>query len=80
MSAWQPIETAPKKGSFLVFGGWWVSDSKDGNDRQLSAVAHVNRSYGYRKFHVANADEFWPHIENPTHWMPLPMPPETPNE
>lgn len=75
-NGWMPIESAPKKGSFLVFGGNWVSASKDGNEQQKSGVAHVNRAYGYRKFHVANADEFWPHIEDPTHWRPLPAGPE----
>lgn len=76
MTDWQPIDTAPTKGSFLVFGGHWVSESKDGNDRKPCDVAHVNRNSGYRKFYVANSDEFWPYIDGPTHWTPLPDPPE----
>ncbi len=73
---WQPIESAPTKGSFLVFGGHWVSESRDSNDRKPSDVAHVNRNSGYRKFYVANSEEFWPYIDGPTHWQPLPAPPE----
>lgn len=76
MSEWLPIDSAPKSGSFLVYGGEWVSESKDGNDKSSSKVAHVNKRDGYRKLYIANSDEFWPWVENPTHWMPLPESPK----
>ena len=77
MSEWQPIETAPMKGKFLVFGGEWVAESRDGGDpRTPAGVVMVNRS-GRPKFYVADSDEFWPWIDSPTHWMPLPAPPQT---
>lgn len=74
MMEWRPIETAPKEGSFLVFGGKWIGESDDGQNESYSGVAMVNRNSRPR-FYVANEDEFWPYISNPTHWMPLPAPP-----
>lgn len=65
---WQPIETAPKDGTdILVF-----------TDRGVFEAAFVGDSYwefAVADFHgclccSGNGD-------NPTHWMPLPQPPET---
>lgn len=73
---WLPIETAPIRGRFLVFGGEWVaeSDSPD-RPRQPAEITLVNRC-GRPKFYVADAEEMWPCIEYPTHWRPLPPPPD----
>ena len=64
MSAWQPIETAPKDGSdILVF--------LDGNGEDFSRIAVVYwRNAGFREF-------AWDcQIHTPTHWQPLPEPPK----
>ncbi|MBO9717475.1 MAG: Lar family restriction alleviation protein [Pseudoxanthomonas sp.] len=72
---WRSMDSAPTKGTFLVFGGTWVGESKDGAQREVSEVCMVNRTHGRSKFYVANSDEFWPWIEDPTHWQPLPPAP-----
>ena len=72
---WMPIESAPRKGKFLVFGGEWVGEAKDGNERQPAAITMVHRNHR-ATFYVSDAEEYWPWIEGPTHWMSLPEPPE----
>ena len=78
MSAWQPIETAPKDGTILVFG--------QPSDLEMDGAILV--SYKGPAIYSAAWDEIdeafclsggsWlgPFVE-PTHWMPLPKPPET---
>ena len=65
-SEWQPIETAPKDGSEIL--GWC-----HGLGRHIV-------SWGCQPQH--NPRHFWisstcniNHIDQPTHWMPLPAPP-----
>lgn len=61
---WQPIETAPIDGEFLVVGyafakkenGWWM------------AVAKGSKYGPY--------DESGEPLDYATHWMPLPEPPQ----
>jgi hypothetical protein len=62
---WKPIETAPKDGTEII--GWEKSEG-------MFLVAYrpdlaENTSYTW-----FNLEGFWPHC--PTHWMPLPNPPE----
>jgi len=71
--AWQPIETAPKDGRnemFVVIG------VTAGNEFT------AGRPYTSDPYCVwrASAGGFarWPHHWEPTHWMPLPAPPERP--
>ncbi len=61
---WQPIETAPTDGTRILLRG------KDGK----IADGHYGQPDGY-----ANPKQFvWPYIHaNPTHWRPLPEPPES---
>lgn len=73
MSGWQPIETAPKDGTrILIFQGglewsrevqigWWDSG---GTRSGWSASS-------YEDGHILNEKQA------PTHWMPLPSPPES---
>lgn len=60
---WQPIETAPKDGTRILLCG------KNGK----IADSHYGQPDGW-----ANPRCFiWPYVNaNPTHWMPLPKPPE----
>jgi hypothetical protein len=63
---WRPIETAPKDGSEVL----------------AFAFAHRN-FYGVAQWAEADPDFprtvsgwFWPFAIRPTHWQPLPAPPE----
>ena len=63
VNPWQPIETAPKDGSvFLACVGNWMT------------VAHWHRS---QQCLATNGPTYerYPADEIPTHWMPLPAPP-----
>lgn len=73
MSEWQPIETAPKDGTWVLLfverygakywlAGHWFSGS-DGSCGWVSASF-------YAEPHVN-----WTTCSDPTHWMPLPDPP-----
>jgi len=57
---WQPIETAPTVGYFLVYAH--------------DEVFMSNRSRNYSGFAIAYDGQ----ALEPTHWMPLPPPPELP--
>ena len=69
MSDWQPIETAPKDGEriLLAWGidaieiGWWKHNGR--TQRSYFAIDHEMDDYEL-------ADD------QPTHWMPLPLPPQ----
>lgn len=60
---WQPIETAPKDGT-PIYGIWldgkWTGGQMRWNDMWEDAWVHDTGD----------------HICHPTHWMPLPEPPE----
>lgn len=59
---WQPIETAPESGRFLVY-------MPDGALHQIQA-AHYEPNFKIIGDHFAYEQS------KPTHWMPLPDPPE----
>jgi hypothetical protein len=64
MSDWQPIETAPKDGTrVLTFGP----------DRIVTAYFDPGVRGHEREFPAG-----WRGAFEPTHWMPLPAPPEAP--
>jgi hypothetical protein len=68
MSAWQPIETAPKDGTTIDVCNRWGDRSAD--------VAWVDGKWRYW-----GVDGFgspgWVSLDlSPTHWMPLPEPPK----
>ena len=77
MSEWQPIETAPKDGSTILIYG----------DNEVSVVFwEVRRTLGAWRCtgygDLAFEDDGSPYSppsrlipQNPTHWMPLPVPP-----
>lgn len=71
MSEWQPIETAPKDGSRIL--GW--AKSKNGSD-DLRLVIFWDQTSPEGARWIVAFNAFW-HFE-PTHWMPLPEPPEVP--
>ena len=65
MPEWQPIETAPKDGGGFI-GYQKISDEQ----YVISACAF------YGEFVWINWGEGLNTSANPTHWMPLPKPPE----
>jgi hypothetical protein len=60
--AWQPIESAPKDELILV-----------GPTKRMGICAAMNHS---RDGWVTETCGEWSSIYTPTHWMPLPSPPE----
>ncbi len=66
VSGWKPIESAPKDGRWLL--GW----EADGEfmDAPGYIIMHFNNGAWER-----DGDEFSLYVE-PTHWMPLPLPPQ----
>jgi hypothetical protein len=62
---WQSIETAPKDGNILT--AWWAPAEHEWIIR--TALVFAGR------FHAHGGSPYTVHYE-PTHWMPLPAPPE----
>ena len=76
MSEWQPIETAPKDGSYFLAGnagGAWVAHW---NQVAVSGYRFDQpwRSCMLNHYHMPVDVRYLP----PTHWMPLPAPPGAP--
>ena len=67
---WWPIETAPKDGSLFIVG--WA-----GEPEYAMAKYDSDRSVYSVTFHTLVDEEA---LEVPTHWMPLPEPPENKKE
>lgn len=64
--AWQPIETAPKDGAEILCVAR--------GDRDYYGVAQwAERDPDFPR---SIAGWFWPYAIRPTHWMPLPSPPD----
>lgn len=67
MSEWQPIETAPKDGTrFLAF---WPSTNPPNVNSTI--VTTWWGMYTWETAFITAGDD-----DLPTHWMPLPSPPE----
>lgn len=65
---WQPIEMAPKDARLILVR------TEKGDDWSGTFVAHWSKS-GAGWFYSQDRC-----VTNPTHWMPLPTPPETAQE
>lgn len=59
---WQPIETAPKDTTVLLYGA-----------KRLEMCVGMNHS---RDGWVTDTTSEWLSMYTPTHWMPLPEPPK----
>ncbi len=79
---WQPIKTAPKDGTSVLVYDYYLTDwekQDDGRYKQTGdsgygwVVARCDCTYGWvihqRRWNIIKC-------VNPTHWMPLPEPPE----
>ena len=67
---WQPIETTPDQGEYLVWGGTWNAEI---SDEKPSTVAHIIRDGN--EYCVCGTDYYGARIVNPKGWMPLPAAP-----
>lgn len=72
---WQPIETAPKDGSYvlLLLGGKFVSVGSWDLQKHHSKPNSFWASERGLLF-----GKTWDRANQPTHWMPLPAPPLSP--
>lgn len=74
---WQPIETAPKDGTEILLGHWFVDDPDGyhGGDRWLWIASGSVADDGM--FDCDFTDEYFKpeFFHKVTHWMPLPKPP-----
>jgi hypothetical protein len=80
LGAWQPIETAPRDGTWLLLAGGECDydESSDNKGRIVSAQWTTKRNSSTAKGHWQFAwydGGYYGEYENPTHWMPLPAPP-----
>lgn len=75
MSEWQPIETAPQDGKTkLILGAWDPRDPSRYNTVMVCALEPLDSTEGDTSRPRAT---FWTSvIFYPTHWMPLPEPPQ----
>jgi hypothetical protein len=71
MMKWQPIESAPKDGTEIL--GW------DKEGKYASVSFKVTRYYCNWENKYRDSKSWWKGNVTctPTHWMPLPKPPET---
>lgn len=87
MSEWQPIETAPRDGTAILLfypEGRWIdpgeANDSDGQVQPDMIVARFDVEWGKRSGMDANCWEGYYNAfcgrGEPTHWMPLPDPPD----
>lgn len=69
---WQPIETAPQDGRSIML---WIS----AGETRAHCFAPVSITAGGQWWDDSTGDQIKP-IKEATHWMPLPEPPEQPND
>ena len=77
MSEWQPIETAPKDGSYILIAGEGrVTIGFYHEDKGKTLIADAKpywQDYDRSYWDRFETDDSW---FAPTHWMPLPEPPQ----
>lgn len=80
MSEWQPIETAPKDGTAV-----YVCDTETWEPAPMIAHWGQHNSWDDGSHWLCGRKDDWPRgkikrepaiMPTPTHWMPLPAPPE----
>lgn len=72
---WQPIDTAPKDGTFIILGGGMWGDEELAAAKRVMIARWLNDEWmvcvaegGYSCFPIIG----------PTHWMPVPQQPGCP--
>jgi hypothetical protein len=78
---WQPIETAPKDGGALILSngkevaqGWWCDVPGYSREVRDSDGRYIDQDEGEGFLGWMDCDGGM--LPEPTHWMPLPPPPE----
>jgi hypothetical protein len=77
--AWQPIETAPRDGSWIALAGGSIEYGWDGNTEPPYVVGQcsnwLNEETADPNWQFAWYDfGYYGEYKNPTHWMPLSEP------
>ena len=86
---WQPIETAPKDGTWVLLAGGECEYNEESDNRKRVVTAQWTTEYrsnagdlpiaDFGRWEFAYYDSgFYGEYENPAHWQPLPSPPSTP--
>jgi hypothetical protein len=78
LTEWQPIETAPKDGTWILLCGGEIRYEWDGLSQPNAVVGQFapKGEVMAGRWQFAYYDSgFHGQYENPTHWMPLPAPP-----
>ena len=81
MMDWQPIETAPKDGTWMLVACRWIRDPEEEGLGDWCRIVRWAADERYKGFPWATMDPegiaFGGTIKEgvPTHWMPLPEPP-----
>lgn len=73
MSEWKPIETAPKDGTEILLLEYLSEDDYGSVDRGCWGFVETSDYNGEKIYDWLSN---YGHIEEPTHWMPLPEPPK----
>jgi Lar family restriction alleviation protein len=88
-STWQPIETAPRDGTWVLLAGGECEYNEESDNRGRVVTAQWTTEYrsnagdrpiadfGRWEFAYYDSGVYWEY-ENPTHLQPLPSPPITP--
>lgn len=72
MSEWQPIETAPRDGSWVLLTGGDIDYGWDGENKPPLVVGqYVNGGWQFAWYDSGHYGEY----KHPSHWMPLPATP-----
>lgn len=71
---WQPIETAPKDGTWIFLGGGHTDDEAEPRSCAVAQwTDYLNGGKTKPHWQFAWYDGgYYGRYENPTHWMPLP--------
>lgn len=75
--AWQPIETAPKDGTKVLLAdkNGYISTARWTEECERGGV-DSSRDPGWKAYAIDDDSFYSCEYINPTHWMPLPAPPE----
>ena len=84
LGAWLPIETAPRDGTWMLLAGGQCDFDEESDNKARPVVGQWSN-----ELNCDETDWHWQFAwydggyygvyEHPTHWMPLPTPPEAPN-
>ena len=75
MTDWQPIETAPRDGTWVLLAGGSIEYGWDGDSAPAVVAGQCVRPDPECWQFAWYDGGYYGEYENPTHWMPLPEPP-----